>query len=220
MSTRRVTSWAFVALAVVTALGCSPPEQSQGGGPLDYQAPNTLVLDSKEVARVVADLPASSPQRSLLGDGRVSRDELEVSWKHLRSCIEADGLTVSGPYLNPITSSEYLYTYARRGAGRAPSASEDAADDASVQRCEQTYWTPLSLIYAANTPQRMSETLASFMGNCMTKANYPTVHATTFDQLVRDRDGTVDTGRLDRANECLDHGIPELFPQLPYFPRP
>ena len=171
----------------------------------------------------MADLPPSSPQRALLRDGSVSRADLDLSWARLKSCIEAGGLTVKGPIVNPITSTEYLYTYARRGSATTTTPTTtgaSAADDAIVRGCEEKFWIPLSSVYSANTPQRMDSRLAAFMTKCMTRAHYPTAGAGTFDQLVRDGSGTVAPARLRQANDCLDRGVLTLFPELPYFPRP
>jgi hypothetical protein len=179
---------------------------------VDYQPPSAHRLDQQKLAQIVQDLPPSSPQRSLLRDGTVSRADLDLSWTRLKSCIEAGGMTVKGPIVNPITSTEYLYTYAQQGGG--------AADDTMVRGCEEKFWIPLSSVYSANTPQRMDSRLAAFMTECMTRAHYPTAGAGTFDQLVRGGSGTVVAARLRQANDCLDRGVLTLFPNLPYFPRP
>jgi hypothetical protein len=210
---------AVTAAAAITLPGCSPapspapaPPPGVSGSVVDYQAPSAHRLDPQKLARIVQDLPPSSPQRSLLQDGTVSRAELDLSWSRLKSCIEAGGMTVKGPIVNPITSTEYLYTYARQGGG--------AADDAKVRSCEEKFWIPLSSVYSANTPQQMDSRLAAFMTECMTRAHYPTAGAGTFDQMVRDGSGAVAAARLRQANDCLDRGVLTLFPDLPYFPRP
>ncbi|MGZ6790876.1 MAG: hypothetical protein ACXVGQ_13260 [Mycobacteriaceae bacterium] len=208
---------AAIAAAAVSLAGCSPaPAQSPApevsAPAVDYQPPSAHRLDPQKLARIVQDLPPSSPQRSLLRDGTVSRADLDLSWTRLKSCIEAGGMTVKGPIVNPITSTEYLYTYAQQAGG--------AADDAMVRSCEERFWIPLSSVYSANTPQRMDSRLAAFMTECMTRAHYPTAGVGTFDQLVRNGAGTVVPARLRQANDCLDRGVLKLFPNLPYFPRP
>ena len=233
MSTRCATTGVVAAVAMTAAttlLGCSPQAQAPGGvagtaagSTVDYQAPSAHRLDPQKLARVVQDLPPSSPQRALLRDGSVSRADLDLSWTRLKSCIEAGGLTVKGPIVNPITSTEYLYTYARRGSATTTTPTTtgaSAADDAIVRACEEKFWIPLSSVYSANTPQRMDSRLAAFMTKCMTRAHYATAGAGTFDQMVRDGSGTVAPARLRQANDCLDRGVLTLFPELPYFPRP
>ncbi|WP_327443011.1 hypothetical protein [Pedococcus sp.] len=227
---------AVIAAAAITLPGCSAapapsPAPGVSGGAVDYQAPSAHRLDAQKLARIVQELPPSSPQRSLLRDGTVSRADLDLSWTRLRSCIEAGGLTVKGPIVNPITSTEYLYTYKRQGGASLPtttapttttSTTEEGggADDAIVKGCEEKFWIPLSSVYSANTPQHMNSRLAGFMTECMTRAHYPAAGAATFDQIVRDASGTVTTARLREANDCLDRGVLALFPDLPYFPRP
>ena len=215
----------MVAAVVVTGatslMGCSaaaPPKPVVTGAAVDYQAPSALRLSPQKLARVVQDLPVSSPQRPLLQDGRVSAAELALSWTRLRSCVETGGLVVKGPFINPITNTEYLYTYARPKGATASAGTP--ADDQFVRGCEEKFWLPLSSVYSANTPQRMDSRLVAFMTDCMTKAHFPTSGATTFDQLVRDGAGRVQAPRVRQANDCLDQGVPKLFPELPYFPRP
>ena len=233
MSTRYATTGVVVAVAMMAAtalLGCSPPAQAPGGvagtaagSTVDYQAPSAHRLDPQQLARVVADLPVSSPQRALLRDGSVSRADLDLSWTRLKSCVEDGGLTVKGPIVSPITGTEYLYTYARRGSATTTTPTTTgagAADDAIVRSCEERFWIPLSLVYSANTPQRMDSRLAAFMTQCMTRAHYPTTGAATFDEMVRDGSGAVVAARLRQANVCLDRGVLTLYPSLPYFPRP
>lgn len=236
MSTRCATTGvvaAAIAAAAITLGGCSPEPAAPGGvagtaagSTVDYQAPGAHRLDPQQLARVVADLPVSSPQRGLLRDGSVSRADLDLSWTRLKSCVEAGGLTVKGPIVNPITSTEYLYTYARGGSATTTTTTTPtttgagAVDDAIVRSCEGMFWIPLSSVYSANTPQRMDSRLAGFMRQCMTQAHYPTAGAGTFDQMVRDGSGAVAPARLRQANDCLNRGVLKLFPDLPYFPRP
>lgn len=205
---------AALVLGAATLTGCSPGHTPGTSGVDAYRAPPNLRVDRQELARVVDQLPPSSPQRAILLDGTVTREELANAWTGLRTCLTTHGLKVTGPFMNPITNTEYLYTYDSRDGAAG------AAEDDEVHRCEQTYWNPVAQVYAANTPQRMSASLATFMADCMTAALHTRVRASTFDGLVRDRSGAVDDARLARANECLDRGMPRLFPQLPFFPRP
>ncbi|WP_270889859.1 hypothetical protein [Pedococcus sp. 5OH_020] len=219
-STRVGTVGALVLLASVPFVACARSPDRPATAVSAYKAPAAFALDERQISRAVKGLPKSSAQRRPLQDGRVSREEMMVAWKELKACVQADGLSVSGPYLNPITGTDYLYTYLRPGATRVPSQRGAAADDAMVERCEDTYWLPLSQIFSANTPQRMSDVLARFMEGCMKDAGELTEHITTFDEIVRDANGQVTQARLAKANQCLDRGIPRLFPRLPYFPRP
>jgi hypothetical protein len=66
----------------------------------------------------------------------------------------------------------------------------------------------------------MDPTLAVFMTGCLSRAGYATRRAVSFDDVVRNGAATADPGRLRQAYACLDLGMPRLFPQLPYFPRP
>lgn len=237
MSTRYATRGVVAAVALVAATtlpACTaepaPAPSAVGNEPaVTYEAPSAHRLDPQKLARIVQELPPSSPQRPLLQDGTVSHADLALSWTRLRSCVESGGLVVKGPFINPITTTEYLYTYARPGRtstgtpttpGRAPAGTGGASDDDIVRRCEERFWIPLSSVYSANTPQRMDGRLAGFMSECMAQAHFPTTGARTFDQLVRDREGTVTAARLRQANACLDRGVLRLFPGLPYFPRP
>lgn len=223
-----LTSWAaraslvaVVVSVVALMVGCSRgPDAQDSELAVGYQNPESLALDPQKLRRVIDDLPAMSPQRPLLADGRVSKQELDLSWSRLRSCIQAKGLVVTGPNLNPITNTDYLYTYSRPAKAAAPAKSDSSAEDGAVRGCEDQYWTPLSSIYSATTPQRMSDNLAQFMGDCMRNARYPTARTSTFDQIVRNGAREADPARLRQANACLDRGMLALFPHLPYFPRP
>jgi hypothetical protein len=219
----------WVALAGCTSARPAAPDRTMG-----YQPPKDFVLGPKELKRVVDGLPPSSSQRALLADGKVTRDELELSWTRLRSCLERKGFAVSAPVMNPITNTDYLYTYARKASpssAATPSATTDStsgstsaagpSDDEIAQECESAYWNPVAQVYAANTPQRMSAELQRFMTNCMGGARLaPAKPASTFDGFVRDASGTVEPARLTQANDCLDRGVPHLYPDLPYYPRP
>jgi hypothetical protein len=204
---------------------------------MGYQAPKDLVLGPRELKQVFDGLPPSSPQRPILEDGVVTRDEVAVAWRGLRACLESKGLTVSEPVMNPITNTDYLYTYSRTPPSAAasplttpssaPSTSSPTAsssttpsDDEVAQGCEATYWNPVAQVYSANTPQRMDAKLAAFMAGCLGQSHVQAKQPSTFDGFVRGPTGTVDEARLRKANACLDKGVAELYPDLPYFPRP
>jgi hypothetical protein len=215
MSTRGSLVVTLVALTLSVALvGCSRSAGPQAGGAPGYQAPRDLVLDGPELTRVVDSLPTGSPQRPLLADRKVTTAELALSWRRLRGCLGDGGLTVSGPFVNPITNTEYLFTYAARVR------SAETSSDQTAQACEARFWTPLSQVYAANTPQHLDPTLARYLVDCMGRAHYSTHRSTTFDDIVRGGEATPDRRRLGAAYACLDAGMPVLFPRLPYFPRP
>jgi hypothetical protein len=217
----RASLVAVVVSVVALMVGCSRgPDAQDSELAVGYQNPESLALDPQKLRRVIDDLPATSPQRPLLADGRVTKQELDLSWARLRSCIHAKGLVVTGPYVDPITNTDYLYTYSRPAKAAAPAKPDSAAEAAAVRGCEDLYWTPLSSIYSANTPQRMSDNLGRFMGDCMRNTHYPTAMTSTFDQIARNGAREADPARLRQANACLDRGIPALFPHLPYFPRP
>lgn len=232
MSTSCTWRWrgAAVALSAILALAACSPSPTRPAQSLGYEAPRSAALHGDKLAQVVDGLPELSPQRHALKDGIVTSQELDLAWRQLRSCLETAGFAVSEPVLNPITQTDYLYTYRREhtttpspstSPGPSPShAAADATDDEAVHACEDAYWTPLSLVYSANTPQHMDRALARSMVDCMTRAHYMTSRATTFDDLVRNVAGQIERGRLQRANTCLDESMPKLFPDLPYFPRP
>ncbi len=224
MSTSRVAAWGvrvLALLAAATLLGCTPAVRPDRGGTVRYQSPKELVLGPAKLARIVQGMPASSPQRPLLADGVVTREELREAWAGLRSCLVAQGFVVSEPVMNPITNTDLLYTYSRDPKPGATAAPDKPTDDELAANCEDANWNPVAQVYSANTPQRMNADLATFMADCLSRAHFPPANgASTFDAFVRDATGRVREARLRQANSCIDQGVPKLYPDLPYFPRP
>jgi hypothetical protein len=224
MSTSRPTAWGvrvLSLLAAATLLGCTPAARPDQGGTVRYQSPKDLVLGPAKLARIIEGVPASSPQRPLLADGVVTVAELQTSWSRLRSCLAAKGFVVSEPVMNPITNTDLLYTYSRDPELGATAAPDKPTDDELAANCEDENWNPVAQVYAANTPQRMNDDLAKYMADCLRREGVTTAAgASTFDAFVRDAAGDVEPARLRQANACLDQGVPQLYPDLPYFPRP
>jgi len=89
-----------------------------------------------------------------------------------------------------------------------------------VDACEERYWFPVSAIYAADTPPRMAPLLAAAVERCMVGRGYPVQGVTDFGGMVGAVRGQARGALVQAGQDCLAGALAELYPDLPYYPRP
>jgi hypothetical protein len=101
--------------------------------------------------------------------------------------------------------------------------SVDAMSDTEAEQvdaCEETYWFPVSAVYAADTPPHMEPPLAAAVEACMVRRGYAVHGATDFGAMVGAVRGQARGARVQAGRDCLATALPALYPDLPYYPRP
>lgn len=93
-------------------------------------------------------------------------------------------------------------------------------EEERVDLCDRLYWSPVSQIYAADTPPRMTNGLASAMVACMGGRGYDVRRGRDFGEVVGAVGGRASGARVQAGRECLSGVLPRLYPDLPYYPQP
>lgn len=229
--------------------GCGPeaeqPPPVQGRAVATYSDPSVYRVGPTELGRLVRELDPDSPQRVILADGRVSRSEVEHAWEAYEQCMRGVGFVVTTSAWDPVTTTTRIFTFARAGStksatgGPAPTTSSTRApttsstptptttsepmtarEDERVDACEEDNWFPVSAIYTADTPARMTPQLATAMQQCMGRRGYSVQGVTDFGGMVGAVRGQARGERVQAGRDCLATVMPDLYPDLPYYPRP
>src|SRR5689334_1537807 len=158
------------------------PPSVQGRAVATYSDPSVYRVGTKELRRLIDGLEPDSPQRAILADGRVSRAEVDRAWDGYAQCLRGVGFDVTTSAWDPVTSTTRVFTFARAGATTSTRTAEPSApptslpmtsqEDEQVDACEERYWFPVSAIYTADTPARMTPELAAAMQQCMGRRGY------------------------------------------------
>lgn len=95
-----------------------------------------------------------------------------------------------------------------------------STEDERVDACEEAYWFPVSAIYAADTPPRMTNELTRAVVACMAGRGYDVRGSRDFGAVVGAVGGRASGRRVEAGRECLSGALRRLYPDLPYYPRP
>jgi hypothetical protein len=226
------------------------PPAVQGRAVATYSDPSVYRVGPSELRRLVRELDPDSPQRTILADGHVTRTEVEHAWEDYERCMRGVGFVVTTSAWDPVTTTTRIFTFARAGATRTPTGGSAPAtssapgqtgtppttptaipettaggpmtqgEDGRVDACEEHYWFPVSAIYTADTPARMTPELAAAMQQCMGRRGYPVAGVTDFGGMVGAVRGEARGERVQAGRDCLATVLPDLYPDLPYYPRP
>ena len=227
-------------LVAASTSACGPeadePPGVQGRAVATDSDPSLYRAGPSQLRRLVDELDPESPQRATLADGHVTRTEVDAAWEGYAQCMRRAGFAVTTSVWDPVTGTSRIFTYARVGATTtAPTTSAtpataptttpviDAMTDGEaelVDACEEEYWFPVSAVYAADTPPHMEPGLASAMQQCMGKRGYAVQGIADFGRMVGAVRGEARGERVQAGRDCLSTALTDLYPDLPYFPRP
>lgn len=236
-------------LVVLLVGGCGPeadePPSPQGRAVATYSDPSLYRVRPAELRRITDQLDPDSPQRLALADGRVTRTELEQAWVAYTQCMRGAGFVVTSSAWDPVTTTGRIFAFSRAGATTpAPATTTPAPRVAApaegttprdatptitgmtsregdrVDACEERYWFPVSAVFAADTPPRMEQRLASAVEECMVRRGYAVHGSTDFGGMVGAVRGRARGQRVQAGRDCLATALPALYPDLPYYPRP
>ncbi|WP_457255462.1 hypothetical protein [Pedococcus sp. P5_B7] len=224
----------LLVLALTGACGpeVDEPPAVQGRAVATYTDPGVYRVGRAQLRRIVDELDPDSPQRAVLADGHVTRSEVDAAWEGYAQCMRRAGFAVTTSVWDPVTGTSRIFTYARVGATTtAPTTSAtpttaptlDAMTDGEAERvdaCEEEYWFPVSAVYAAETPPHMEPRLASAMQQCMGERGYAVQGIADFGGMVGAVRGEAQGERVQAGRDCLTKALADLYPDLPYFPRP
>ena len=222
----------MVSVLLVGLTGACGPEADespsvQASAVATYSDPSVYRVGPSELRRIVDGLDPDSPQRVVLADGRVSRAEVERAWEGYAQCLRAAGFAVTTPVWDPVTNTTRIFTYARAGATATTTATSapttgvmSQGEAERVDACEESHWFPVSAVYAADTPPHMEPRLASAVGECMVRRGYAVRGVTDFGGVVGAVHGQARGARVDAGRDCLATALADLYPDLPYYPRP
>jgi hypothetical protein len=232
-----------VTLLVVALTGACGPEADeppavQGRAVATYTDPGVYRVGPAQLRRVVDELDPDSPQRAILADGHVTRTEVDAAWEGYAQCMRRAGFAVTMSTWDPVTGTSRIYTYARTGESATPTTRDatrtgattptapptpDAMTDGEVERvdaCEERHWFPVSAVYTADTKPHMEPRLASAMARCMVGRGYAVQGVSDFGGMVGAVHGQARGARVDAGRVCLTKALADLYPDLPYVPRP
>jgi hypothetical protein len=216
----------------------------QGRAVATYTDPSVYRVGPTELRRLTDELDPESPQRAILADGRVSRAEVGAAWQAYAQCMRAAGFLVTTSTWDPVTTTTRIFTFARAGTKSpatetspttppttpptpttpltTPPAIDPMAprEEEQVDACEERYWFPVSAVYAADARPHMEPRLSSGMERCMVRRGYPVQGIADFGGMVGAVRGEARGERVQAGRDCLAKALVDLYPDLPYYPRP
>jgi len=247
LSVRALLALVVITLTAGCGPEADQPAPVQGQAVATYTDPTVYRVGPSELRRIVGQLDPDSPQRAILADGHVSRPEVDGAWEDYVTCLRRAGFTVTSSAWDPVTNATRIFTYARSAAAAptTPTTPRAAAplsrpttrpttmpttrptldsmtsrEVDEVDACDETYWFPVSAVYAADTVQRMDPRLASAVVACLSAHGQPVQGATDFGAMVGAVRGQARGERVRVGRACLEQGLTNLYPDLPYFPSP
>lgn len=222
----------MVSVLLVGSIGSCGPEAAQppavqGRAVATYSDPSVYRVGPSELRRITDGLDPDSSQRVILADGRVSRAEVEDAWEAYTQCMRGAGFAVTTAVWDPVTNTTRIFTYARADATTAtavtPAPTTGVMSQSEVERvdaCEESYWFPVSAVYAADARPHMEPRLASVVEECMVGRGYAVRGITDFGGMVGAARGEARGERVEAGRDCLATALADLYPDLPYYPRP
>jgi hypothetical protein len=216
----RTSRWLATSLVMVGLAGCTSGNPSPSQTPravATYTDPSVYRLGESRFRQLVDGLDPASPQRTILADRRVTRAELDQAFESYGRCLEAAGFTLTSSGWDPVTNTQRVLAFAPLpGSSAATVTTGETPDDA----CDEQYWSPVSAIYAADAPDRLTPKLAEALTACMGGRGYVVRGSTSFGEVVGAVGGRASGARVQAGRDCLEQVMPRLYPDLPYYPRP
>jgi hypothetical protein len=212
--------WMATSLAMVGLSGCTSGSPSASGTPralATYTDPSVYRIGESRFRQLVDGLDPASPQRTILADRRVTRAELDQAFATYTDCVEAAGITLTSSAWDPVTNTQRILAFAPRPGGTPTTAT---AGPSPEDACDERHWSPVSQIYAADTPPHMTPELAEAVVSCMAGRGYDVRGSEDFGAVVGAVGGHAAGRRVEAGRACLSAALPHLYPDLPYYPQP
>ena len=200
---------------------------------LDPDSPQRAILADGRVSRAEVDRAWEGYAQCLRG---VGFDVATSAWDPVTSTTRVFTFARAGATTSPRTAGPTAPTTAATTTAPPTTAAPPTGqamtgeamtgeamtseEDEQVDVCEERYWFPVSAIYTADTPARMTPELAAAMQQCMGRRGYAVQGVTDFGGMVGAVRGQAQGERVQAGRDCLATALPALYPDLPYYPRP
>lgn len=165
-----------------------------------------IVVAAVSVLVLSGCVPAdpNHPESLSAGASSVTWADYTTAFEQLRDCVEAGGVIVTDPVVDPVSNTHYSYAYEFNGQTQSEAMTV-------ISGCEAGEWTRIDMAIQMSGEQHMNADLAQFTATCLEHDGFD---VSGDERSVAGFLKATGDSEIDAVNNCVGAGIQELYPQV------